>query len=84
MNSQKSGNRPLTKRVTLKQVAAESGGQFFAALDATELSRVYEDLGSRLGTRDEDREVTDVFAALAAALLLVSGVTSAFLLRGVW
>jgi Ca-activated chloride channel homolog len=68
---------------TLQQVASESGGQFFRALDATQLSKVYDDLGSRLGTRNEDREITDVFAALAAGLLLVSGLTSAFLLRGV-
>ncbi len=68
---------------TLQQVARDSGGQFFTALDAEQLSKVYEDLGSRLGTRDEDREITDVFAALAAGLLLVSGLTSAFLLRGV-
>ena len=68
---------------TLQQVARDSGGQFFTALDATQLSKVYEDLGSRLGTRDEDREITDLFAALAAGLLLISGLTSAFLLRGV-
>ena len=54
---------------TLEQVAKESGGEFFAAPDAEGLSRVYEELGSRLGTRKEDREITDVFAALAAGLL---------------
>jgi Ca-activated chloride channel homolog len=68
---------------TLQQVASDSGGQFFRALDTNQLSKVYEDLGSRLGKRSEDREITDVFAALAAGLLLVSGLTSAFLLRGV-
>jgi Ca-activated chloride channel family protein len=68
---------------TLQQVASDSGGQFFRALDTTQLSKVYEDLGSRLGKRSEDREITDVFAALAAGLLLVSGLTSAFLLKGV-
>jgi Ca-activated chloride channel family protein len=68
---------------TLQQVASDTGGQFFQALDTTQLSKVYEDLGSRLGKRNEDREITDVFAALAAGLLLVSGLTSAFLLRGV-
>jgi Ca-activated chloride channel homolog len=67
---------------TLQQVASDTGGQFFQALDTTQLSKVYEDLGSRLGKRNEDREITDVFAALAAGLLLVSGLTSAFLLRG--
>jgi Ca-activated chloride channel family protein len=68
---------------TLQQVASDSGGQFFRALDTTQLSKVYEDLGSRLGKRSENREITDVFAALAAGLLLVSGLTSAFLLKGV-
>jgi Ca-activated chloride channel homolog len=69
---------------TLEQVAKESGGEFFAAPDAEGLSRVYKELGSRLGTRKEDREITDVFAALAAGLLLIGATTSAFLLKGVW
>ena len=69
---------------TLEQVAKESGGEFFAAPDAEGLSRVYEELGSRLGTRKEDREITDVFAALAAGLLLIGATTSAFLLKGAW
>ena len=68
---------------TLQEVAKDSGGQFFAAPDAQGLSRVYEELGSRLGTRDEDREVTDVFAGLAAALLLIAATVSAFLFRRV-
>jgi Ca-activated chloride channel homolog len=69
---------------TLQQVARGSGGEFFAAPDAEGLQKVYEELGSRLGTKKEDREITDLFAALAAGLLLVGGVTSAFVLRGVW
>ncbi len=69
---------------TLEKVAKESGGEFFAAPDAEGLSRVYEELGSRLGTRKEDREITNVFAALAAGLLLIGATTSAFLLKGVW
>lgn len=68
---------------TLEQIAATSGGEFFAAPDTETLSRVYEDLGSRLGRRDEPREITDVFAAAAAALLLVGGATSALLFRRV-
>ncbi len=68
---------------TLEQVATTSGGQFFAAPDAEGLKDVYEELGSRLGSRDEDREITDVFAALAAALLLVGATMSAFLFQKV-
>jgi Ca-activated chloride channel family protein len=69
---------------TLQQVAKGSGGEFFAAPDADALKKVYEELGSRLGTKKEDREITDLFAALAAGLLLIGGVTSAFVLRGIW
>ena len=69
---------------TLQQVAAGTGGEFFAAPDAEGLQKVYDELGSRLGTRKQDREITDLFAALAAGLLLVGGVTSAFFLKGVW
>jgi Ca-activated chloride channel family protein len=76
--------RVPTNPETLEQVAKESGGEFFSAPDADRLSRVYEELGSRLGRRNEDREITDVFAALAAGLLLIGATTSAFLLKGVW
>jgi Ca-activated chloride channel family protein len=62
---------------TLEQVATTSGGAFFEAPDAEGLSQVYEELGSRLGTREQDREITDVFAALAAALLLAAATFSA-------
>jgi len=68
---------------TLEQISSTTGGQFFAALDSEELSRVYEDLGSRLGKRDESREITDLFAAAAAVLLLVAGTMSAVLFRRV-
>ena len=66
---------------TLEQVAKTSGGEFFAAPDSAGLSRVYEELGSRLGTRNEDREVTDVFAGLAAAFVLIAATISAVLFR---
>jgi Ca-activated chloride channel family protein len=68
---------------TLEQLAAGTGGEFFAALDAEQLRQVYEELGSRLGERDELREITDVFSAGAAAFLLVGGALSAFLFRRV-
>ncbi len=68
---------------TLQQLAEISGGEFFTATDDEQLSRVYEDLGSRLGERKESREITDVFAAGAAALLLAGGAFSAFFFRRV-
>ena len=66
---------------TLEQLAAATGGEFFQAFDDEGLRKVYEDLGSRLGEREEVREVTDVFAAGAAVLLLFGGTLSAFLFR---
>lgn len=68
---------------TLEQVAATSGGTFFAVPDAERLTEVYEELGSRLGTREQDREITDVFAAIAVALLLLAATISVFLFRRV-
>jgi Ca-activated chloride channel family protein len=68
---------------TLEQIAKTSGGQFFTAPTTDRLDQVYEDLGSRLGTRTESREITDWFAAGAAVLLLVGGTLSAFLFRRV-
>jgi hypothetical protein len=44
---------------------------------------VYEELGSRLGTREERREITDLFAAGSAMLLLTGGALSALLFRRV-
>lgn len=68
---------------TLEQIAAGTGGEYFAAVDAEQLRAVYEELGSRLGKMEEQREITDVFSGAAAAFLLVGGVLSAFLFRRV-
>ena len=63
-------------RETLRQVAQITGGQSFEALDARQLSTVYESLGSRIGTEDEELEVTAGFAAGGAVLLLAGGALS--------
>ena len=55
---------------TLRQVAARSGATAFTVSDADELDRIYEHLGSRIGTRKEQREVSAAFAAGGLALLL--------------
>ena len=68
---------------TLQQIAQTSGGEFFTATDAEGLKKVYEDLGSRLGTRKESREIGDYFAGGAAAFLLVGGLLSALWFRRV-
>lgn len=68
---------------TLRGIAQLSGGEFFTATDADGLERVYEELGSRLGTRKESREIGDYFAGGAAALLLTGGALSALWFRRV-
>ncbi len=75
--------RVPTSPDTLQQIAQLSGGEFFTATDADGLKRVYDELGSRLGSRDESREVGDYFAGGAAALLLAGGALSALWFRRV-
>ena len=66
---------------SLREVARASGGLAFAAEDAGALDRVYEDLGSRIGTRPERREISAAFAA-AGLLLLVGAVATSTRWRG--
>ena len=64
---------------TLRRVAQATGGRFYAAPDGNALSAVYEELGSRIGSVEEEREITAAFAAAGALLLLAAGAVSAFL-----
>lgn len=68
---------------TLRQIARLSGGEFFTATDAEGLERVYKELGSRLGEREEEREVGDYFAGGAAAFLIAGSALSALWFRRV-
>jgi Ca-activated chloride channel family protein len=68
---------------TLQEVARITGGQSFSAATDSRLRDVYERLGSLLGSRKENREITDAFAGSAAALLLVGGALSALWFRRV-
>ena len=54
---------------TLRAIARSSGGSAFEVADAERLDGVYEDLGSRLGTRPVRREVAAPFAGVGLALL---------------
>jgi Ca-activated chloride channel family protein len=65
----------------LKQLAETSGGEFFQVADEEALAKVYEELGSRLGSREKEAEVTVAFAGAGMALFLVAGALSAFGLR---
>ena len=63
--------------VTLRQIARVTGGRFYEAFDAEQLSGIYSELGSRIGRTRAKEEVTFAFAGGAAFLLLVSGALSA-------
>lgn len=62
---------------TLRAIAETTGGQFSEARTAEALERAYQNLGSRLGREPGKSEVTFLFVAIAAALLLVAGVLAA-------
>jgi Ca-activated chloride channel homolog len=56
---------------TMRRIAELSGGRSFAVEDADDLAGLYRELGSRVATEKEEREITAAFAA-GGALLLVA------------
>ena len=61
---------------TLRRIAEASGGRAFTVEDADELSTIYERLGSRIGSRRREREITALFAAGGVILLGAAALTS--------
>jgi Ca-activated chloride channel family protein len=55
---------------TLAQIAQVSGGRAFTAEDSSRLASIYRALGSQLGTKNVQREVTSSFALIGLGLLL--------------
>jgi Ca-activated chloride channel family protein len=64
---------------TLRRVAAATKGRFYEAPDGERLRAVYEELGSRVGRVEEEREITAALAAAGGLLLLGAGLASAVL-----
>jgi Ca-activated chloride channel family protein len=62
---------------TLRAIAARTGGKFYRAQSAGAVQDTYSTLGSKLGRRPGNVEVTDWFLAGGAALLVLTGVLSA-------
>ena len=58
---------------TLRAIAQTTGGQFSEARTSDALERAYSNLGSRLGREPGESEITWLFVAIAAGLLLVAG-----------
>jgi Ca-activated chloride channel family protein len=67
----------------LRRIASGTGGEFFTATSDERLDQVYEELGSRLGSKKQSREITDAFAGGAVVLLLAGGALSALWFRRV-
>ena len=57
---------------TLAAIAETTGGRSFEAPTAGDLAQIYESLGSKIGYTNEEREITQWFAA-AGLLLVVAG-----------
>jgi Ca-activated chloride channel family protein len=55
---------------TLDQVAKTTGGRFFTAPSSADLAAIYQGLGTKVGFTNEEREVTQWFAAGALVLVL--------------
>jgi Ca-activated chloride channel family protein len=64
--------------VTLRRIAQESDGRAYTVEDADELSTIYQRLGSSIGTRKREQEITSVFA-IGGLLLLAAA--AAFSMR---
>lgn len=63
-------------RRTLRRIAQVTGGQYFGAVTDEKLKDVYKRLGSRIGFRREQREITAAFAGGALGLMLAGGLLS--------
>jgi Ca-activated chloride channel family protein len=61
---------------TLREIAEATGGEFSEARTAESLERAYENLGSRLGREPGQSEVTWLFVAIAAILLVLAGLVA--------
>jgi Ca-activated chloride channel family protein len=58
---------------SLARIAETSSGRFFEAPTSQNLTAVYDSLGSRIGFRFEEREVTVAFAVAGLVLLAAAG-----------
>ena len=57
---------------TMKRVADISGGRFYRVEDGGRLSEIYKRLGAQIGSHEEQREISVIFAAAGLAALLAA------------
>ncbi len=63
-------------RLALARLAETTSGFFYEAASASELKRVYEDMGSSIGHRIKPREITQWYAGIALLFALAAGAMS--------
>ena len=61
---------------TLRGIAEATGGDYYNASSEAELQAIYENLGMEIVFRQQETEITALFAALGAIFLLAAGVLS--------
>jgi Ca-activated chloride channel homolog len=61
---------------TLQQIASTTGGHYYYAADETQLSKIYSDLGSRIGWVTTKLDLTVPLVALGAIILVAGGLFS--------
>jgi Ca-activated chloride channel family protein len=61
---------------SLKQIASETKAEYFYADNATDLTKIYKMLNSRLVLEKKETEITALFSAVAAVLAMLSGLLS--------
>ena len=62
----------------LKGVAKRTGGEYFQASNADDLKKVYEHLGTKFALEKQETEVSALFSAGAAMLLIAAALLSLF------
>ncbi|MDH3705036.1 MAG: VWA domain-containing protein [Acidimicrobiia bacterium] len=60
----------------LRQIASETGGEFFTASSAGELESVYRDIGSDIGFETETEDISGWFVGAALLVALLTGLGS--------
>jgi Ca-activated chloride channel family protein len=68
--------RVILDEATLKSIAGKTAGTYFKASSEGDLQKIYENLSTRLMVEREKTEITALFVAAAAALLLAAGAFS--------
>jgi len=61
---------------TLKGIADATGGDYYNASSESELQAIYQNLGMEIVFRQQEAEITAIFAAIGAVFVLAAGVLS--------